>query len=180
MTTPARPALTPPTPSASPTPHPTATKQIPDSPASPRPASARTRTFAPSPTAHTAPAQRSPEPADASSPPAASMHVRRRTRLPSPSARRLTAALHRKAPPPAPTESRLPAQRTHVPVHPQLRPTYASIFFICCVHPPSFRRKASARRSAGTLSNPDSLNLSNVPVCVASSQNSTSVGISPS
>ena len=82
------------------------------------------------------------------------------------------------APPTAAASSR-PAQQTPLPrFPPELHfcpSTYSSIFFICCVQPPSFPRSASPRQSAGTFSNPDSVSTSRVPVAVFSRRNSTSV-----
>ena len=49
------------------------------------------------------------------------------------------------------------------------------MFFICSAHPPSFLRNPSSRRSSGSLSNPDSVTTSNVPLAVFSNRNSTSV-----
>lgn len=61
---------------------------------------------------------------------------------------------------------------------PQRASTWVAMFVICSPQPPSFIRNASARRSIGSLSKPDSTTVSSVPPATSASSNTTSVGVS--
>ena len=97
--------------------------------------------------------------------------------------RRWTPAARKRAGPRARAASRRRARRRARPADDLARARLMAFARHRCrcsssaaVQPPSFMRKASARRWAGMFSNPDSVSVSRVPVEVFSRRNSTSVG----